>query len=78
MITDEYKTNSGMNDQTKAHLLPENLCGAQDPTRAVGSCVVTTKPCISDSITGPGQGALKRAAQVVKRPRYDYIIVKTH
>lgn len=68
-----------MNDWAKTHLLPENLCGAQDfASGAISSCVVATETYIGYSITGPGQGALERAAQVVKRPCYNYIIVETY
>lgn len=68
-----------MNDWTKKYLLPENLCGAQEFTRgAVCGCAVATEMCISHGVAGPRQGALEGAAQVVERPRYDYIIVETH
>lgn len=59
------------------HLLPENLRGAQDVTGGI-SCAVATETCVGHSVTGPGQGALERAAQVVKCPGYNYIIVETY
>lgn len=64
---------------TKTHLLPENLCGAEDfSSGAIASGAVTTETRVGYSIAGPGQRALERAAQVVKRPRYDDVIVETH
>ena len=63
----------------KTNLLPEDLCGAEASTSgAVASGVVPTETCVGYSITGPGQRALERAAQVVKRPRYNDVIVETH
>ena len=61
------------------HLLPEEFGGAEGFTGgAVARVVLTTETCIGQSVTGPGQGALERAAQVVKGPRYDDVIVETH
>lgn len=61
----------------KEHLLPEDFCGAQVFTSGAVPCVVT-ESCIGYSITGPGQWALEGAAQVVKRPCYDDVVVQTH
>lgn len=60
-----------------AHLLPEFLRGAEDFTRGAVARNVT-ETCVGHSIAGPGQRALKRAAQVVERPRYDHVVVETH
>lgn len=61
------------------HLLPEVFCGAEDFTSgAIARCAVTTESSVGYSITGPRQRALERAAQVVKRPRDNDVIVETH
>lgn len=61
------------------NLLPEFFCGAESSTSgAVARGVVTTESSVGYSVTGPGQGALERAAQVIKCPGYDDVIVETH
>lgn len=63
----------------KPNLLPEFFCGAEAFTSgAITSGVVSTETHIGHSITGPGQRALERVAQEVKRPRYNDVIVETH
>lgn len=61
------------------HLPPENLCGAESFTSgAIASGGITTETYIGYRLTGPGQRALERAAQVVKSPCYNDVIVETH
>lgn len=61
------------------YLLPEVLCGAEHfSSRAIAGYVVIAETCIGYGVTGPRQRALERAEQVVKRPRYDDVIVETH
>lgn len=67
-----------MNDYTKAHLLPENLCGAEDFASGAIARSAVTETCVGYGITGPGQRALERAAQVEERPCYNDVIVETH
>lgn len=67
-----------LNDCLIKHSLPEDLRGAEQFCGVVCCRVVTTEMCVSLSVAGPRQGALKGAAQVVERPRDDHIIVETH
>lgn len=61
---------------TNKNLLPEFFCGTEAFTSgAITSGAVSTETHVGRSITGPGQRALERAAQVVKRPRYNDVIV---
>lgn len=64
--------------QTK-HSLPENFCWAVPSFHgAIANGAITADQSVAQGITRPGQGALERAAQVVKCPRYDHIIVEAH
>ena len=67
-------------DMTRAgkHALPEHLRRAQESSRSVSCGAVATETGVSDSVTGPGQGALKGAPQVVEGPRYDHVVVEAH
>lgn len=61
------------------HLLPENLCRAVGSFQgAVATRAITADSSIGHGFTWPRQGALERAAQVVKCPCDDHVIVKTH
>lgn len=59
-------------------VLPENLRRAQDSSGIVSRCVVATENSVSESVTGPGQGALEGAPQVVEGPGYDHVVVEAH
>lgn len=62
----------------KTHILPENLRRAQDSSRTVSCSAVATETGVTYSVTGPGQGVLEGAAQVVEGPRYDHVVVEAH
>lgn len=64
--------------KTKTHSLPEDFWGTEHPPCGHVSCrVVSTQTGVGHGVTWPGQWALEGAAQVVKGPGYDDVVVET-